>query len=77
VNKNRTRAPQHEQRAYALARDVRNMMLAMAFMRAKSAGMSLYVHKIDGHTNSKINDPDQTRINVDVANGIIKVAWVG
>jgi hypothetical protein len=62
-----------------VASDIKNMMLAQAYMEAKSAGMQLRIHCIDGiiRVGYANTDDNPLRVIVDVSQGFIKNAWVG
>lgn len=54
------------------------MVLAEAFVRARSNGSRLVVNKLDGVClRSYKPEPDERRLNVDVVNGIVQRAWYG
>ncbi len=53
------------------------MMLHMAFMKVKMAGLKLRVHKLDGQVTTPVSEQDMTRLNIEVTDGVIQKAWAG
>lgn len=62
--------------SHKLVNEVKGMMLAAAYMKAKAAGMKLRVFRAEGQSQ-KANDKDMNRINVEVNNGNVQKAWLG
>jgi hypothetical protein len=63
--------------ARKIAQDISGMMLYMAFMKVKMAGLKLRVHKLDGQISHPVKEQDMTRLNVEVTDGVIRKAWAG
>jgi len=58
--------------------DIKGTMLAMAFVKVRSAGYRLRVAKMDGISAAEPTEKkDDLRINVNVINGLVKAAWIG
>ncbi len=51
------------------------MVLAMAYMKAKSHGLRLRVCKYDGVISTFAKDPGVTCLNVEVVNGFVQRSW--
>lgn len=60
-----------------LISDIKEMSLAMAYMKVQSAGMRIHVTRIDGMP-MMFHDLGGARqkINVAVVDGLVKSAWV-
>lgn len=63
--------------AKAIASEIRGMVLAGAFIKAKSAGLKFRVMRYNGQDTPPSLDKDALRLNVDVAEGIVSKAWLG
>ena len=65
--------------ATQVAHEVNQMMLAQAFITAKSAGLELLVMKHDGVPRIVPCDEGKRddRLLVNVTNGIVRKSWVG
>lgn len=63
--------------AKAIASEMKGMILAGAFVKAKSAGLKFRVMCYNGQEASPSVDNDKFRLNVDVMNGIVAKAWLG
>ena len=62
--------------AIRISQDVKGMLLAQAFVVAKSAGFYLLVNKLDGVPHKAVPLYDRDTINVEVINGVVKKSWV-
>lgn len=64
--------------AARMIEEIKGTMLAMAFVKLRSAGFKLRVDKMDGTPAPKpLEKNDDLRVNVTVVNGLVKTAWVG
>jgi hypothetical protein len=63
--------------AYKLASTMFGMMLAMAYVKAKNASLKLRIHKYDGQLSPPAKERDDTRLNVEVTEGLVRKVWVG
>lgn len=61
-----------------MARDIKGMSLAQAYVVLKSLGISIRVLSLDNEHMSGfgLEDNQSSRIDVDVCNGVVKRAWV-
>lgn len=64
--------------AASVAHELNGMMLAQAWVTARSANLKLNVNKIDGLLRQVTNDEQRDdRIMVDVVSGFIRKSWAG
>lgn len=63
--------------AKVLASEMKGMVLAGAYVKAKSAGLKFRVMRYNGQDTPPTLDKDALRLNVDVSNGIVAKAWLG
>lgn len=63
--------------AKAIASEMKGMILAWAFVKAKSAGLRFRVMRYNGQDTPSTPDKDAMRLNVDVSNGLVANAWLG
>lgn len=61
--------------AAQVASELPGMVLAQAFVVARSAGYKLHVHKHDGVPRDISQRPGEASIMVDVVSGIVKKSW--
>jgi hypothetical protein len=58
-----------------VAKEVNGMMLAQAYVIAKSAGFKLQINKYDGVPRQGLVASDGERVMVDVVSGIVRKSW--
>ncbi len=61
--------------AARVAQEVNGMMLAQAFVTARSAGFPLRINKTDGVPRQGFVDEPGTKVMVDVIGGFVRKSW--
>lgn len=61
--------------AAKVAHEITGMMLAQAFVVARSAGLELCVNKLDGIPHPHVNRSVADQVVVDVVGGFVKKSW--
>lgn len=63
--------------ARRMSNELSGLMLAHAYVKVRSAGLAFRLSKLDGVNWTPSLGADPLRLNVEVADGMVRKAWVG